>query len=72
MMTTTKLKVSGMTCDHCVRAVTRALEETPGVSSAKVHLAGSTALVEYDETRTNPRDLEKAIMNAGYPAEESV
>ena len=71
-MTTTKLKVSGMTCDHCVRAVTRALRETAGVTSASVHLAGGSATVEYDETRTNARELEKAIMNEGYTAEESV
>ena len=52
--------------------MTRALEKTAGVSAAKVDLAGGSAVVQYDDTRTNPRELEKAIMNEGYTAEESV
>ena len=71
-MATAKLKVTGMTCEHCVAAVTRALEQSDGVSAAKVHLAAGTALVEYDQARTNPRELVKVVMNEGFTAEENV
>lgn len=64
------LKVEGMTCEHCVRAVTRALEETDGVTRAQVELEAGRARVEYDEARTDPRQLAGAVMEEGYVAEE--
>ncbi len=39
------LAVGGMTCDDCVRHVTRALESVPGVAEAKVDLATRSAVV---------------------------
>lgn len=30
-----KLKVDGMTCDHCVKAVSRAVSSTPGVTRVR-------------------------------------
>jgi copper chaperone len=71
-MATTTLKVTGMSCDHCVRAVTQALQNTAGVSSASVDLKGARATVEYDDSRTNPRALANAVMEEGYTAEETV
>lgn len=64
------LKVTGMTCQHCVRAVTQALERVEGVEHAEVELPGR-AVVHYDENRTNPRELVGAIMDEGYTAEET-
>jgi copper chaperone len=65
------LKVTGMSCGHCVRSVTEALERVGGVHSAKVQLDAGRAVVEYDETRTTPRALVGAVMDEGYPAEET-
>ena len=39
------LKVDGMTCNHCVRAVKGVLETVPGVSAVEVSLAAGTAAV---------------------------
>ena len=44
-MRTVDLSVSGMTCDHCVGTVRKALEAVPGVSSATVDLKGGRAEV---------------------------
>ena len=38
MMTSTTYLVTGMTCEHCVRAVTSELESVPGVSAVTVSL----------------------------------
>ena len=70
-MTTTTLKVSGMTCGHCVRTVTEALEGVDGVKSAQVDLATGKARVDYDETQTDPGALASAVTDEGYSAEES-
>ena len=69
-MSTAILKVDGMSCAHCVRAVTSALTAVPGVTAAQVDLLGHKAIVEYDPASTTARALAKVIMEEGYPAEE--
>ena len=54
MITTTTYRVSGMTCDHCVRAVTTELVLLPGVRSVDVDLAEGSVTVASD----GPLDLE--------------
>lgn len=66
------LKVTGMTCEHCVRAVTNALREKSGVRNAEVDLKAGKAVVEFDETQTGARELANAVMDEGYTAEEVV
>ncbi|MDR2103510.1 MAG: cation transporter [Treponema sp.] len=66
MMKTT-LKIEGMSCDHCVKHVTEALEEVPGVKSAKVSLKEKSAAVEHgDEVKVDA--LKAAVVEAGYEA----
>jgi copper ion binding protein len=67
-VTTTTYQVTGMTCDHCVRAVTTELIMLAGVRSVDVDLAGGSATVTSDA----PLDLEEvreAIDEAGYALE---
>ena len=63
-----QLKVSGMTCNGCVRGVEKALSRVEGVASAKVDLAGASAVVEYDATRTSVPALIAAVEAQGYNA----
>lgn len=37
-MITTEFAIEGMTCEHCVRAVTAELSELPGVSAVEIAL----------------------------------
>lgn len=68
-MATKELKVDGMTCGHCVQAVTRALQQVEGVKTAQVDLNAGRARVEYDESRTDPQELVGAVSEEGYSAE---
>lgn len=68
-MTTATLKVTGMSCGHCVMAVTNALRGVAGVEDAKVDLEAGRAVVAYDESRASPADLVGAITEEGYGAE---
>jgi len=70
-MATTTLKVSGMTCDHCVRSVTQALESQAGVTRAAVDLEAGRARVEYDQSRITPAGLAAVVADEGYEAEEA-
>lgn len=59
------ISVSGMTCQNCVRHVTEALKELPGVSDARVDLASNSATIE--SSREVPREeLARALDEAGY------
>ena len=64
-----KLKISGMTCVMCSRAVEQSLSRVKGVSSVKVSLADETASLEYDPSRASFPDMEKAVRGAGYAVE---
>ena len=54
-----------MSCQHCVNRVTRALEEIPGVKSAKVDLDEKLAVVELDYDVDNDT-FKTVIYDAGY------
>jgi copper chaperone len=66
MPTTIKFKVEGMTCDHCVHAVTSAIEGVEGVSKAEVSLADRTAVVEGEGVDTEA--VVAAVKEEGYEA----
>jgi copper ion binding protein len=63
----TMLKIEGMSCDHCVKHVTQALEELPGVASVIVSLKDKSAQVEHGD-RVTPESLKAAVTEAGYEA----
>jgi P-type Cu+ transporter len=58
--------VTGMTCASCVGRVERALRGLPGVVEASVNLANERATVGYVAGEVEPRDLKKAVKEAGY------
>jgi len=58
------LKIEGMSCGHCVMHVQSALEDIPGVKSAKVDLLERQALVEGDAL--DDQALCAAVADAGY------
>lgn len=45
---TIELDITGMTCDHCVRSVTNALKDVPGVADVSVSLEKKEAIVKGD------------------------
>jgi len=57
--------IEGMSCNHCVMAVTRALEEIDGIKNVKVDLKKGRAT--FDEERPIDSETVKAkIEDAGY------
>ncbi len=65
-MSEIKLKITGMTCNHCVAHTKKALEAVPGVESAEVSLEPGGAVVKGD---ADPQALIEAVKEAGYQAE---
>jgi copper chaperone len=65
-MEKTTLKVEGMSCEHCVKAVTNAVSALSGVFGVKVDLAGKTATVERDPALVTLSQIQEAIEDQGY------
>ena len=64
----TTLRISGMSCAHCTRAVFTALSGVPGIARADVKVG--SAEIEHDGTVTLD-DLTQAIETAGYSVMDS-
>ncbi len=63
-MSETTYEVTGMTCAHCVEAVTREVSAVTGVRSAEVDLARGTLLVRGDGV--SDEEVRAAVDEAGY------
>ena len=60
-----ELKIKGMSCQHCVKHVTNALQEVDGVTAVKVDLNQANATVETDGS-VGEQVLKDAVAEAGY------
>ncbi len=59
------VRIKGMSCQHCVKAVKKALEEIEGISNVTVDLSSGEAA--FEETRPVDADLiREKIEKAGY------
>jgi copper chaperone len=63
---TVELRVEGMTCGHCERAVKQALEALPGVKGATVSAAEGKATVKVEPGKADVAAMRKAVEEAGY------
>lgn len=63
-MPTITLSINGMSCGHCVGAVTKALTAVEGAEVEQVAVGSAT--VAYDPARTSPDQLAAAVEDAGY------
>ncbi|WP_426593644.1 heavy-metal-associated domain-containing protein [Cellulomonas sp. McL0617] len=68
MSTTTTFGVDGMTCGHCVSAVTSELSALPGVHDVVVQLivGGSSTVSVTSDTTLADDDVAQAVVEAGY------
>ena len=66
--TTTRVSVSGMTCGHCVSAVSEDLEALAGVEEVSVELnaGGISTVTITSSTELSPSEIGEAVAEAGY------
>lgn len=58
------IKVEGMSCQHCVMRVKKAVDSLNGIISSDVQIG--LVKVRFDESKINIDDIKKAITGAGY------
>ena len=65
---TVTLAVKNMYCADCPFIVKKSLEGVPGVATVAVSFKDKTAVVTYDDGKTDVNALTAATANAGYPS----
>jgi copper chaperone len=65
-METTVINIEGMSCDHCVKAVTTTVSALPGINKITVDLPTGTATIEYDPTQTPLKTIKSEIEDQGF------
>lgn len=63
---TTVLKVEGMSCQHCVNSVNKAVGELKGVDKVSVDLKGKTVSVDYNQDQVGLDQIKEVIEDQGY------
>lgn len=59
--------IEGMTCQHCVKRVTEALNKI-GIEDADIEIG--KANIVFDENKINLQQIAKALSEAGYKLKE--
>ncbi len=62
------LAVDGLTCPSCPYMVKQTLARVPGVSKVTVSFRKKTAVVTFDDGKTNASELTAATANLGFPS----
>jgi copper chaperone len=63
---TRTLEVEGMSCNHCVMSIKKAVGELEGVSDVKIDLDGKTVTVDYNPGLIAIQAVIETIEDQGY------
>lgn len=65
---TVTLAVQNLHCEACPYMVKKALERVAGVAKVSVSFKDKTAVVTYDDAKTDVKTLTDATAGTGYPS----
>ncbi|WP_298765322.1 mercuric transport protein MerTP [uncultured Polaribacter sp.] len=63
---TIEYKISGMTCASCETHINHELNKLNGIVNSKTSYKNGNTIIEFDKTKTNEAEIEKAINSTGY------
>jgi copper chaperone len=64
------IQVEGMSCDHCVQSITKAVKAVGGIASVRVDLEKKEVTVDCDEHQTDLKTISAKITDAGFEVVE--
>ena len=68
-MNTVILNVPDISCEHCERTITNALQPVEGVQSVRVDIPGKQVHVDYDEAHIKVDKMKEIRQEEDYPVE---
>lgn len=63
-MTEINIKIDGMSCQHCVMRVKKAIDAVAGVLKSDIAIGSAT--IQFDESKTKEEDIVTVIEKAGH------
>jgi copper chaperone len=63
-MSETTINIEGMSCQHCVMSVKKAIGALKGIEQSEVSLGN--AVIKYDDSKVKKEEIETAIEKAGF------
>lgn len=68
---TAEFKISGMTCEGCTEEVKHEVNKLNGIIKAEASYEKGNAQIQFDNSKTNLTEIEKAINSTGYTVTKS-
>lgn len=66
------IAIEGMTCDNCVKSLTKAIKKVNGIKDVEVDRQNARATVTFDTTKTDIAAIHEAIEHSGYKATREI
>lgn len=70
MSTAKVLTIPAISCEHCARTITGALEPLDGIRSVRVDIPAHEVAVEFDEGTIQLARIEQVLLDEEYPVAE--
>ena len=67
-MASTVLNVPDISCEHCERTITSALQPVEGVTSVNVDIPSKQVRVDYDPNQVSVERIKEILQEEEYPA----
>jgi copper chaperone len=71
-MVSTILNVPDISCEHCERTITGALQPVGGVESVNVDIPARQVRVKYDPSQVSVERMKEILQEEDYPVESVV
>ena len=68
-MATTVLNVPDISCEHCQRTITEALQPVDGVQSVNVDIPSKQVTIQYDASVVDVERFKEVLQEEEYPVE---
>ncbi len=66
-MSQVTLSIPNISCPHCVKAITTALQPAAGIRTVNVNIPAKQATVEFDEAQINLDRIKAILAEEDYP-----
>jgi copper chaperone len=70
-MASTVLNVPDISCEHCERTITGALQPVDGVTSVNVDISAKQVRVDYDPNQVSVERMKEILEEEEYPVESA-
>lgn len=64
------LQVPDISCGHCAKTITEALEHKPGVETVRVDIPSKAVYLSYDDSVLSLQEVSEALDEEGYAVAE--